>query len=125
MASSKMSKKLECSVALENCYVKRSRFETDNSEIHINSKYSIVNSPKKFKLSEDVQRRTSGCPELGTLEELKDLSEHRQINVTGKVQSIFVVEHLVKKGTGKQLSKQDFDIANGTEGWHGNKLLVK
>ena len=33
--------------------------------------------------------------------------------MTGKVQSISIVEQLVKKGTEKQLSKQDFVIAYG------------
>lgn len=75
-------KKSGCSVALQNCYVKRSRFETDNVEIHVNNKSVIA---KRFKVSEDVQPRTSGCPELGTLEELKELTEHQQITVTGKV----------------------------------------
>ena len=100
-------KKSGRSVALQNCFVKRSRFETDNFEIHVNNKSSIVSSPKKFKVSEDALT-TSCCPELGTIEELKDLTEHQQLNVTGKIQSISVVEQLVKKGTGKQLSKQDF-----------------
>ena len=111
-------KKSGRSVALQNCFVKRSRFETDNFEIHVNNKSSIVSSPKKFKVSEDALT-TSCCPELGTIEELKDLTEHQQLNVTGKIQSISVVEQLVKKGTGKQLSKQDFVIVDGTGACRG------
>lgn len=70
------------------------------------------------------------APELGTLEQLKDLSEHQQISVTGKVQSIAEVEQVFIKSTGKQLSKQEFVFADGTAAcravvWEENIRKVK
>ena len=53
------------------------------------------------------------------VEELKDLTEHQLITVTGQIQSISVVEQLTKKGTGKQLSKQDVILADGTGACRG------
>ena len=59
------------------------------------------------------------CPELQTLEELKDAAEHQQVAFTGKVLSCSAVEELVKKGAGKQLRKQDFVIADSTTSCRG------
>ena len=41
-------------VALENCMIKR-KAASEEFELHVNSKSSVVNSPKKFKLSEDAE----------------------------------------------------------------------
>ena len=81
----------------------------------MNNHTSLVQSPKKFKfVEEDYLPKILCSPELGTLEQLKDLSEHQQISVTGKVQSIAEVEKVLIKSTGKQLCKQEFVIADGT-----------
>ena len=107
------AQKTQRSLALQNCIVKRNR-DNDDFEIHVNNRTSLVQSPKKFKFVEDDLPKISGSPELGTLEQLKDLSEHQQISVTGKVQSIAEVEKVLIKSTGKQLCKQEFVIADGT-----------
>ena len=103
-------------VAVSNCCVKRSR--GDALEILANNKSSIVSSPKKFKINyEEIEEKykgvTSGCHELGTIEELKDLQEHQHINVVGKVQSILPVEE-IKGKCSKKLVKQDFVLADCT-----------
>ena len=83
-------------LALQNCLVKR---KADNFELHVNNKSSVVSSPKKFKVSDDNVENGMSCPELRTLEELKDLAEHQRVSFTGKVISISGVEELVKKAT--------------------------
>ena len=56
---------------------------------------------------------TSGCCELGTIEQLKDLQEHQYINVVGKVQSVLPGEEIKGKCSMK-LVKQDFVLADCT-----------
>ena len=51
---------------------------------------------------------------LGTIEELKDAVEHQYVCVSGKVQSISAVEQVLVKATGKQLTKQEVVLADGT-----------
>lgn len=43
-------KKSGCGVAIQNCLVKR---KADDFELHVNSKSSILSSPKKFKVNDD------------------------------------------------------------------------
>ena len=46
----------------------------------------VVNSPKKFKVNEDVVgEKDSDCAELKSLE---DVMEHQQVSITGKVTSL-------------------------------------
>ena len=113
------AQKSQSSVALKNCIVKRGR--SDELEILVNSKSSIINSPKKFKVTEgEVELlKASQCPVLGTLEEVKDLAEHQQITITGKVLSISKSEQIVSKSSGKHLIKQDFAIADSTAAVRG------
>ena len=64
------------------------------------------------------------------LEQLKELSEHQQISVTGKVQLVAEVEKVFIKNTGKQLSKQEIVLADGTAAykaivWEGNIGKIK
>ena len=116
-------KKLGSGVALQNCLVKR---KADDFELHVNSKSSILRSPKKFKVSDDSCEEEC-CPELKTLEDLKNLAEHQQVTFTGKVLSVSAVEELVKKDSGKQFHKQDFVIADTTascRGWHGSNICI-
>lgn len=108
-------KKSGCGVALQNCLVKR---KVDDFELHVNSKSSILSSPKKFKVSDDSCEEEY-CPELQTLEDLKDLAEHQQVTFTGKVLSVSAAEEMAKKGTRKQLHKQDFVIVDTTASCRG------
>lgn len=63
--------------------------------------------------------KKSAVLSLRSLEDLKDLAEHQQVTFTGKVLSVSAVEELVKKGTGKQLHKQDFVIVDTTASCRG------
>ena len=107
------AQKAQHSLALQNCVVKRNR-DNDDFEIHVNNRTSLVQSPKNSDLWRRIMPKILCSPELGTLEQLKDLSEHQQISVTGKVQSIAEVEKVLIKSKGKQLCKQEFVIADGT-----------
>ena len=79
-------KKSQSTVALKNCIVKRGR--NDKLEILVNSKCAMIKSLKKFKVTEEeIAVKTSQCPVLGTLEEVKDLAEYQQVTITGKVLS--------------------------------------
>ena len=71
------AQKAHRSLALQNCIAKRNR-DNDNFEIRVNNCTSLVQSPKKFKFVEENNLPKISCsPELGTLEQLKDLSEHQ------------------------------------------------
>ena len=60
-------------MALENCIIKR-KATSEEFELHVNNKSSIINSPKKFKLSEDVEReKETECAKVKSLEEVKDV----------------------------------------------------
>lgn len=50
---------------------------------------------------------------------LKDLYEHQQVSLTGKVQLVLVVEEVVFKSTGKRPSKQEFVFADCTASCRG------
>ena len=66
-------------MAHQNCVFKRNRPDSEEFEILVNKKISIVQSPKKFKVEkEDNIPKIPCAPQLGTLEELKDLCEHQQ-----------------------------------------------
>ena len=106
-------------VALKNCFVKRGR--TDELEILVNTKSSVMKSPKKFKISEDDigVLQLSQCPVLGTLEEVKDIAENQHITINGKIISLSASEQVVAKSTGRKFSKQDFTIADCTAAIRG------
>ena len=55
-------------------------------------------------------------PDLGTLEELKDVAEQQQIT---EVQSVATVEQVLLKATWKQLSKQEILLADCTAACRG------
>ena len=77
-------------VAVSNCCVKRSRGNA--LEILDNNKSSIMSLPKKTtrRWGKSTHKEvTSGCQDISTFEELKDLQEHQHINVVGKVQSVW------------------------------------
>ena len=106
-------------VALRNCVVKRSR--TDELEILVNTKSSLIRSPKKFKVTEDDAEglKLLPCPVVGTLEEIKDIAEHQQVTITGKVLSALKPEEITIKTNGKRLKKQEFAISDGTAALRG------
>ena len=54
------------------------------------------------------------CHEKKTLEELKDVAEHQYVSVTGIVNSLFSIEKITVKSTGKELRKRDFLLADTT-----------
>jgi len=105
-------------VALQNCMIKR-KAGSDEFELHVNNKRVVVNSPKKFKLSEDVRGNADACAEVKSLDELKDITEHQQVSISGKVTSLLKIEEVVKKSSGKMLKKRDFVIANSTASCRG------
>ena len=109
------AQKAKRGVALQNCFFKRSR-DNDDFEVHVNKKTSILPSPKKFRIDEKLipMEVTCSAAALGTIEELKDAVEHQCVCVSGKVQSISGVEQVLVKATGKQLTKQEVVLADGT-----------
>ena len=101
-------------VALKNCCVKMSRL-TDNDEFEIiaGHKTSILKFPKKFRIEEEAIT-TMSCPNLETLEELKDSAENQKLNIIGEILSNSPPEKPRIKGSGKELQKQDFVIGDCT-----------
>ena len=100
-------------VAVTKCSVKRGL--GDAFEIIANEKTSIVNSPKKFKISDECSlRQAASTSDLETIEGLKDVKEFQRINVVGKVQSISPSEEVKGKG-GDVLLKQEFVLADKTD----------
>lgn len=85
----KEAQKTQQHVALENCTLKRNH---DVFEIHVNNRTSIVPSPKYFKIEEDSVIKVV---DLRTLKELRDLAEHQQVSVRGKIQSISALVQLL------------------------------
>ncbi len=77
-------------VALTNCCVKESKKQgCDALEIVAGSRTTVVKSPKKYRIGEDVRCASAsvcGSRDVLTLEEIKDLGEGQKVNVTGKVQ---------------------------------------
>ena len=112
------AKKNQSSVAVRICVVKRGR--SDELEILLNGRSSMIRSPKKFKIPDDeVNTVSTQCPVVATLEEVKDLAEHQKITITGKILSISKPEQIVKQRNGKQLRKQDFAIDDSTGALRG------
>ena len=74
-------------MALKNCVVKRER--TDELEILVNTKSSLIRSPKKFKVTKTEAEglKLLPCPVVGTFEEIKDIAEHQQVKIVGKILS--------------------------------------
>ena len=62
---------------------------TDELEILFNTKSSLIRSPKKFKITEDEAEglKLLPCPVVGTLKEIKDVAEHQQLTIIGKILS--------------------------------------
>jgi len=87
-------------VALQNCMIKR-KAATDDFELQINNKSIVTNSPKKFKVSEnfDARNAASQCAQVKSIDVIKDLMEHQEVSLTGKVASLSKVEELVKKSS--------------------------
>jgi len=118
------------SVALQNCFIKRVR-DNDNFEVHVNNKTSIIPSPKKFKVDDElIATQAKQSAALATVEEIKDVAEHQSVSLSGKVQSISPIEQVLVKATGKQLNKQEIILADGTAAcrcvlWHPHTNQLK
>jgi len=93
-------------VALTNCSIKRSKVSGSNEfKVLLGNKTSILKSPKKFKIDKSYTEIAMShcCPELRTLELLKDVAEHQHVSVTGKVLSVSANEKISMKNSGKVL----------------------
>ena len=108
-------------VGLTNCCIKRSRnAERNEFEVIVGNKTALVKSPKKFKIDTEMETGLSySSPELTTLELLKDVAEHQQVTVTGKVVSVSDTEKITMKSNGKSLLKLDFVIADCSSVYRG------
>ena len=97
-------------VGLMNCCIKRSRNpERNKFEVIVGNKTTVVKSPKKFKIDTETEAASLYCcPELTTLELVKDVA--KQLTVTGKVVSVSDTEQVTMKNSNKSLSKMDFTI---------------
>ena len=61
------------SVALQNCFVKRSG-DNDDFEVHVNNKTSFLRSPKKFKVDDKlIAMEATHSAILTSVEEIKML----------------------------------------------------
>jgi len=103
------AKEKPSAVVLKNCSVKRSRQPKQDLEVLVTSHTIIHNSPKKFKIDDEVIQdfEAGKCSDIKTLEELNSVAEHQYISVTGKITSLFLIEIIVKSN-GKELKKMDF-----------------
>lgn len=79
----------------------------------VTSQTVIRNSPKKFKIDDKVVQdfEAGKCSDIKTLEELKNVAEHQYVSVTGKITSIFPIEKIIVKSSGK-VEKMDFLLAD-------------
>lgn len=82
-------------------------------------------------MNEDVVgEKDSDCTELKSLEEVKDVMEHQQVSITGKVTLLLEIEELMKKSNKKVLRKHDFVIADSSGScrgvvWEENMVELK
>jgi len=98
------------SVALQNCFIKKGR-DNDDFEVHVNNKTSVIPSPKKFKVDDELmatQAKQSAA--LATVEEIKDAAEHQSVSLSGKVQSISPIEqvYLLKLQGSNLINKKSY-----------------
>ena len=110
-------------VSLRNCSVKRGR--QNDLEVFANSHTSIVNSPKKINVDQiSILEHNSKCVRM--LDDLKDIAEHQNITVSGKIMTMFPIKSITIKATGNQLKRwisywlikqQSTDVS------HGNHIL--
>jgi len=100
-------------VSIKNCCVKRGK--QNDLEVLATSHTTIQNSPKKFKVDhKDVQEHNAECRNIQSLQQLSDIADHQYITVSGKITTLYPVEKITIKATGKQLSKADFLLADKT-----------
>lgn len=101
-------------VQLKNCAVKRNRQQ--DLEVLASTQTKILNSPKKFKIGENVLKEfeEGKCSEMSTLEELNNVAELQGVTVSGKVVSLFPIEEVTMKSSGKVLRKRDLMLADKT-----------
>ena len=81
-------------------------------EILVDSKTTISNSPKKFRVEADaLPNRTA---QLVAMNDLKDIAKRQQVSVVGKMLTVDKVEQVFVKGSGQSLSKREVVLANST-----------
>ena len=119
-------------VAVVNCCMQKSkRPGSEKLEIVAGSRTSCVPSPKKFRVDEEAAALSeSSIEEIASLEEVKQLSVHQHISVTGKVGSTEAVEKVHVKARNMTLKKGGFVIADETSvirgvAWEKNVGVLK
>ncbi len=75
-------------VALTNCLVQRTKQPGAELEVKATAHTSVVKSPRKFELAEDVEYTAVASSELRSLEEIDGLAVNQRVTVTGKVVSV-------------------------------------
>jgi len=95
-------------IQLRNCAVKRNRQQ--ELEVLASTQTKIENSPKKFKINDTVLKEfeEKKCSAVSTLEQLNDVAEMQAVTVRGKVVSLFPVEEINVKNSGKVFRKRYF-----------------
>ena len=94
-----------CGVSLKNCAVKQSRQGENELEVLASSQTRIHNSPKKFKLDEETVKGDVKSKEINELEMLVEVTENQYVCVKGKVVSMFSIQEVSIKISGKKLKK--------------------
>ena len=100
-------------ISLKNCAVKRSRQGENELEVLVSSQTKIQNSPKKFKLDGETVKGDLKSNEI-ELEMLAEVSENQYVCLKGKVVSIFPIQEVNVKSSGRKLKKMDMHLANHT-----------
>jgi len=78
-------------------------------EVLASPQTKIENSPKKFKINDTVLKEfEEKCSAVSMLEQLNDVAEMQAVTVRGKVVSLFPVEEINVKNSGKVFRKRFF-----------------
>ena len=78
-------------VGFMNCQIKKSRYD-EGYDLVVSKRSSIIASPKKYTLSDDVCQKVSSACELPKLSGIKDVAAHtgNKLSINGKVISVKV-----------------------------------
>ncbi len=101
-------------VALTNCLVQRTKQPGAELEVKATAHTSVVKSPRKFELAEDVEYTAVASSELRSLEEIDGLAVNQRVTVTGKVVSVKPAESVHVKSRGETLQKQDLVLGDSS-----------
>ena len=99
-------------VSLKNCAVKRSRQGENELEVLVSSQTKIQNSPKKFKLDGETVKGGLKSNKIGKLEMLAEVSENQYVCLKGKAVSIFPIQEVNVKSSGRKLKKMNMHLAD-------------